>query len=176
MKKKEEAIKELLFDSGRATADAAAELLLKKPELLADFAALAFSNEYPFDMRASNVIEKADELKHGFAAELIPDILERMKGFRNDGPKRQFLRMLIRYVKEMDEDYTGLLYDLCFGFSCSPGQSVAIRHNSLQVLARLCKRYPELKPEIAAALELRVNEESGPFGRWLREFVQSIRG
>lgn len=165
------AIKKLLFDSGRATADHAVDILLKKPELLKGFKTLAFSDEYPFDMRASNVIEKADELKHGFAQALIPKIVQHLTSFKNDGPRRQFLRMLSRYVAELDEDYTGLLYDACFAFACDPAQPVAVRHNSLLVIEGLCLRYPELKNEIFSALKLRMNEESGPFGAWLKAFV-----
>ena len=165
------AIKKLLFDSCRATADHAVEILLKKPELLADFETIAFSDEYPFDMRASNVIEKADEVKHGFAQNLIPKIIQQLSVFKNDGPRRQFLRMLARYVHDIDEDYTGLLYDDCFAFACDPAQPVAVRHNALRVIAGLCERYPELENEIFSALELRIPEESGPFGMWLKAFV-----
>lgn len=173
MSEQTEAIKKLLFDSGRATADHAADILLKKPELLEGFKMLAFSDEYPFDMRASNCIEKADELQHGFAASLIPDILNRLPVFKNDGPRRQFLRMLVRYTHEINEDDTGKLYDLSFNISCDPTQAIGIRHNAIRVLEELSMRYPELKNEIIAALELRLNEESGPFGRWLKEFVDS---
>ncbi len=170
------AIKKLLFDSGRATANHAVDILLKKPDLLEGFETLAFSDEYPFDMRASNCIEKADELKHGFAQSLIPKIVQHLTTFKNDGPRRQFLRMLSRYIAELDEDYTGLLYDACFAFACDPAHPVAVRHNSLLVIEGLCQRYPELKNEIFAALELRMNEESGPFGEWLKAFVGADSG
>lgn len=175
MKTETDAIKELLFDSGRATADHAVDLLLQKPALLNGFSMLAFSDQYPFDMRSSNVIEKADEQCAGFAASLIPDIIQRLTKFKNDGPRRQFLRMLTRYVHEMDEDFTGILYDACYGFACDPGQPVAVRHNSVRILGELARRYPDLMTEIKMALTMRLTEETGPFGGWLKEFIQSLR-
>lgn len=173
MKKTIEEIKKILFDSGRATADHAVGLLLARPELLAGFRQLAFSNEYPFDMRASNVIEKADEKVPGFASSLVPDIVSNLTVFISDGPRRQFLRMLVRYTPTIDEDLTGLLYDACLGFSCDRSQPVAVRHNAVMVLEALCDRYTDLESEIVIALQLRVNEETGPYGRWIREFIQS---
>ncbi|HBG71901.1 MAG: hypothetical protein A2W93_04960 [Bacteroidetes bacterium GWF2_43_63] len=176
MKEQLDAIKKLLFDSCRATADYAVDLLLKKPELLAGFETLAFSDNYPFDMRSSNVIEKADEIKHGFAADMIPRIVQHLTLFKSDGPRRQFLRMLARYVHEIDEDYTGILYDACFEFACDPAQPVAVRHNALLVIGKLCVRYPDLKNEIYSALELRSNDEHGPFGAWLKAFLVADHG
>jgi hypothetical protein len=174
MKKTIEEIKKILFDSGRATADHAVGLLLARPELLQGFRQLAFSNEYPFDMRSSNVIEKADEKVPGFAASLVPDIVSNLTVFINDGPRRQFLRMLVRYTPAIDEDLTGILYDACYGFACDRSQPVAVRHNAVMVLEALAMRYPELKSEIVAALELRIHEEHGPFGPWLRAFLANM--
>lgn len=170
------AIKKLLFDSCRATADYAVELLLKKPELLSGFETIAFSDEYPFDMRSSNVIEKADEIQHGFAAYMIPRVVQHLTLFKSDGPRRQFLRMLARYVHKIDEDFTGILYDACYAFACDSAQPVAVRHNALLVIGELCVRYPDLKNEIFAALELRANDEHGPFGVWLKAFVGANHG
>jgi len=174
MKPVTNALKELLFDSARSTADLAVDVLLDKPELLVGFSELAFSNEYPFDMRSSNVIEKADEICPGFAGKLVPEIINHLRDFKNDGPRRQFLRMLIRYTDSMDEDLTGLLYDACYAFACDPGQPIGIRHNAIRVLNGLCRRYPELKSEIVNALEMRVSEELGPFGTWLRSFLLTM--
>jgi hypothetical protein len=168
-----EVIKKMLFDSCRATADYSANVLLKKPELLQIFETMAFSDEYPFDMRASNVIEKADDLRPGFARQLIPKIIRHLTVFKNDGPRRQFLRMLSRYVDEMDENDTGLLYDVCFAFVCDKAQPVAVRHNALLVIESICRRYPDLKNEICSALRLRINEESGAFGNWVKAFTNA---
>jgi len=174
MKDTVEEIKKILFDSGRATADYAADVLLKRPGLLMGFRQLAFSDVYPFDMRASNVIEKADEKVPGFAASLVSDIISSLTLFKNDGPRRQFLRMLVRYTPTIDEDMTGVLYDACYGFACDQSQPVAVRHNAVMVLEALTVRYPDLKSEIIAALELRINEEHGPFGPWLRAFLTNM--
>lgn len=165
-------LKELLFDSSRSTADLASDMLLQKPERLVEFFSLACSDEYPWDMRASNVIEKADERQRGFAFSLIPEILNRLLHFKSDGPKRQFLRMIIRYVAEVDEDYTGLLYDVCFELACDPVQSVAVRHNAIQVLDGLADRYPDIANEIFQTLALRLHDEKEPFATRLRELIQ----
>lgn len=169
-----EVIKQLLPDSHRATADLAVNVLLQKPALLETMFAVSCSNEYPWDMRAANVIEKADEKKPTFAANLVSEILQHLPNFKNDGPKRQYLRMLIRYSMIIDEDLAGLLYDRALIISCNPAESTGIRHNAIQVLLKLTKRFPEIQQEVFETLQLRSNEESGPFGKWLREIISKM--
>ncbi len=165
-------LKKLLCDSHRATADMAVAVLIERSDLLQPMFRMACSGSYPWDMRASNVIEKADDQVPGFAASLIPEILEKMMAFKNDGPKRQFMRMLIRYTQVMDEDLTGTLFDTALALSADQAQSTGIRHNAILVLHRLAKRYPDISGEIFTMLKLRLSEEPEPFASWLRDFMK----
>ncbi len=164
---------EIIYDSGRSTADRAAALLLEKPELLKDFENIAFGNIYPYDMRASNVIEKADKLSHGFAKYLIPKIISHLPLFKNDGPRRQFLLMLIRYIKELSDEQIGVLYELSLKYATNQKMPVAVRNNSIRILNEICIMYPELKPDVFFNLKMRIHEEKEPFKKLLTKYINN---
>ncbi len=171
MDPKTKAIFDSLFNSTRSLAEATSDLLLKRPDLLPDYLEVAFSDISPYNMRATNMIEKADEKQAGYAASLAPQIIDRLDGFVHPGQRRCFLRMLIRYVHILDEEETGKLYDICYAYAINFAQPIAVRHNSIRVLDAIGKKYPEIADDINLALKLRLDEEQEPFKNWLKKYL-----
>jgi hypothetical protein len=173
MNQRTKAIYDSLFDSSRSLADATSAVLVKTPDLLPDYFELACFGKYPYNMRSANVIEKADDQNKGFAANIISDIIEKLNHFSHPGVRRCFLRMLIRYVPQLNDEDTGKLYDICLLYATDNRQFPAIRHNSIQVLARIGEKYPEIADEVKMALRLRLDEEHGAIKNWLKRYLEN---
>lgn len=64
------------------------------------------------------------------------------------------LRNTIRFFSEMEipEKHCGTIYDLCLNYSKSTLIPFAVRVYAMYTVAKICKRYPELRPEFEIVL------------------------
>lgn len=95
-----------------------------------------------------------------YCAEKFPELIypycRQMVGYLktpgiHDSIKRNILRTFqdIEIPPELEEDLLGL----CFGFLMDKKEAVAIRVFSMQILANLSKKYPEIRNELKVIIE-----------------------
>ena len=140
--------KDLLPESSRALADKMAVITLEKPKLKEAFLNVAFSDEYPWNMRASNVLEKADNLQKGFLYDHLSFIVNNIPNVTHDGTKRCLMKALIRYDLCADEEICGKCAEFCFNFLTSGTEAIAVKYYALLILEQIIRVYPELKHEL----------------------------
>jgi len=75
------------------------------------------------------------------------------------------LRNTIRILEDIEvpEKYEGEIYQRCFVFLNDPDQPIAIRCFSMSVVFNIAKKYPDLKNELIASLELHMPYGSAGF-------------
>lgn len=89
----------------------------------------------------------------------------------HDAVKRNSMRLL-QHV-DIPEEWQGSIMNICFNYSSSPSEAVAIKAFSLTVLANLAKYHPAIIPEIKLIVEEQVENESPAFrGRAKKIFKQ----
>ncbi len=140
--------KDLLPDSSRAVADNMAAITLKKPELKKVFLEVAFTNQYPWNMRSANILEKADELQPGFLKNDISFIVDSIPKATHDGTKRCLMKALGRYNLCEDDEICGKCAEFSFNFLKSATEAIAVRYHALNILEQIIKTYPDLKHEL----------------------------
>ena len=74
-----------------------------------------------------------------------------------DAAKRNFLRVL--QFTEVPEELMGKLISVCFSFFENQKEAIAIRVFSMSVLANAAIKYPDLKIELIALIELEFEQE-----------------
>lgn len=75
------------------------------------------------------------------------------------------LRNIIRIYEDISipESIEGDLYDKCYGFLSNPQYAIAIRCFSMNVMAKIAEKYPDLRPELVAEIEEHMPHGSSGF-------------
>ncbi|MBN2727750.1 MAG: hypothetical protein JXR53_00845 [Bacteroidales bacterium] len=147
-KKSLDIAKDLLPESSRALADKMAVITLGKLELKEIFLEVAFSADYPWNMRASNILEKADDLQKGFLSENLSFIVNNIPNATHDGTKRCLMKALSRYDLCTDDEICGKCAEFCFKFLKSGTEAIAVKYYALIILDQIIRAYPDLKHEL----------------------------
>lgn len=146
-------VKHLITDSHRSTALQAVELIRKDPALIDSFLALALSGLPQYAMRASHVLEKADNADPTLLKPYLKRIIQKLPDIQDSGVKRGFLKLFT------DKDLTKfkreqvILLDLCFNALNNHSDAIAVRVYAIPILYHLSTLYPDLKIELKASLE-----------------------
>lgn len=145
-------IKEILPDSSRATADYAVNLVLQKTELMSVFVSAATTLNYPWSMRASNVVEKASAKNHG----LILPFLETLMHYLSVPNDQSSQRCLLKIFSHKDiicrEEVHDILLDYAFNTLNNNSLPIAVRNYCIDILNQLIHFYPEIIDEYRLTL------------------------
>ncbi len=112
-------------------------------------------------------------------APLIEPYLEQMllnlRTPQHDAILRNTMRVL-RDLPEIPEPIIGLAADASFRFLETPSVALAIRSFSMRVLAKICKKEPDLKGELKALIEdILVHEKAPALVSAGRDVLKQIR-
>jgi hypothetical protein len=80
---------------------------------------------------------------------------------QHDAISRNTMRIL-RDMPDIPDDMLGLAADVSFRFLENPSVAIAIRAFSIRVLAKICKKEPELKDEVRALIEDILEHDKAP--------------
>lgn len=151
----------LMAENSRRNTDLISDLVCNKHELFDELMDIYLRNEEPLSRRAALVIDTVAERHPELLDIHLDSIAEALHRFEHDGLKRISLRMIER--SPIPENFIGDLMNLCFGWLVSPGESVAVKVYSMEILYRLSEKEPDLKKELADSIEWRIAEETPGF-------------
>jgi hypothetical protein len=151
----------LLVETSRRNTDLVADMVLQRKELFESLFEVFLRNEEPVSRRAAWVVDTVTEKMPELLTVCTKSIIEKLPGFTHDGMKRQSLRMLSR--AELSSEDLGPLMNICFDWLISPGESVAVKVYSMDILYRISQSEPDLKKELADSIEWRIEEETAGF-------------
>lgn len=110
-----------------------------------------FHGEYRAVQRASWVVGHAGELHPQLIKKWIKPLLENLSHKVHDAVKRNTVRILQYY--HIPEELSGLAYDQCMKLLTDKNEPIAVKAFCMQVLYNIVKDIPELKPEVADAIQ-----------------------
>lgn len=120
-----------------------------------------FDREYRMCQRAAwpvgDLGVKHPELLQPYMSELIHNL----KSAKHDAIIRNTIRTW--QFMNIPEDYQGEIFDICFNYINDPKIPIAIRVFSMTVCANISKELPELKEELALAIEAHLEYGSAGF-------------
>jgi len=87
-------------------------------------------------------------------------------------------RNLLRLIQDtpVPARYEGDIMTLCFGYLQSSAEPVAIKAFSIRLLGHLCKKYPDIIPEVKSIIEDQWPHQSAAFrsrGKWFLKMAGS---
>jgi hypothetical protein len=162
----------LMMESSRRNADLVADLILRKPELFDDLFSIYLKDEEPVSWKAAWSVDIASMNNPGLLESHIEEIVEHLPSFKNDGVKRESLRMLAR--SPLPVEHLGLLVTTCFEWLTSSKEPVAVKRFSMEILYRISGQEPEIKKELADSIEWRMQEETPGFRAFGRKLLKLL--
>jgi hypothetical protein len=152
----------LLLEISRRNTDHAAEIIFRKPELFEEVFRLFIRNQDKLSWRAAWVVDIVSERYPDLIAPHLPEIINMLPAFRDDGLKRHSMRILARSPLPTG-DPLGTLIKISFEWLLSPTEAVAPKVFCMELLYRISQAEPDLKKELADSIEWRLNEETPGF-------------
>ena len=125
--------------------------VLHQPDLLESLVQLAVSDEKPASWRAAWVMNHIAKENKELIKPFIKDILSGFSRVTHENQKASLIRILSYYEPEL-EGY-GDIVDECFQILSKPTDRPFVKSYSLDFLRKICDAEPELKREIALAIE-----------------------
>lgn len=167
-------IENLLFDSSRRTADFALIAIGDNPELFTHILDFALKDNGKHSMRAARVIQMSSEKYPELVQPHLKSIIQSMSGFKTDGVKRSFAKMIAEMTMDFDEEIFGLLVETCFKWLNSPKEKIALKIYSQDILFRISFLYPDLKYELISTLEKQLLHSSVAIKNRSRKMIKKL--
>ena len=120
------------------------------------------TKDYRVPQRAAHVVSLTFDKRPELVIPYLPKLIQELtrKELRNS-LKRNILRILQFY--ELEEKDRGIVYERSFELMTNPQEEIAVRAFAMTVLYNISQFYPELKPELRAAILYVLEEpESSP--------------
>lgn len=113
--------------------------------------------------------------KHPIAIKpYIKELTEILISTPHNGVRRHLTRILSDIDPRQIED--GRVVDLCFSWLINPKIPVAVKANSMSIIANLTKIYPELAQELEIIINDAYEEETAGYKSRSRKIMQQIKG
>jgi len=151
-------LKKLFADeTSRANTDFVLDIILQKHELLSQLIDIISQKEEPVSRRAIWVLDIYDETHPELVEPFIGTIIENLSTEGHDAYKRHSLRILARHT--IPELYEVKVFDYCLKI-VSGNEATAPKVHAMNILYRFAEREPGLKHELAATIEIGIQEGS----------------
>jgi hypothetical protein len=152
---------DILTDSSRKLADLVAEEIGDNSNAFKQLYDYTMLQKKQYAMRSSRVVSILAYRYPKLIEPYFHEMIIGLESLKDTSVKRNFLQIFIRYYWHENEETEGRLVNLCFDLYQKPTEPIAVRAYSLEILYRISKKIPEIKPELLSVLELAINELSG---------------
>lgn len=153
-------IEDQLVDSSRLIIDIVVSTIGNNQQLFNEAVQAMLTDKYPLSMRAARVVQFASIKYPKLLDSHIDALISALHKSKIDGVKRSILKIFIEAPVSVSDDQLGQLTDRCFLFVDDKKESIAVRAFSIDILLKVIKKYPELKPELKAVMESVIPEGS----------------
>jgi hypothetical protein len=167
-------IEEILFDSSRAAADMAVEVIEQKPEVFDQVYQLCMLQEGKMAMRTARVVWLVSEQMPHLFDPYLSDVVDRLPKLTHSSVRRCMFKILSVYDLSDKEDLHGHIIDASFSRMNDGNEEIAIRGYAIQVLDNFTKVYPEIVGEFMAALQLLVDSGPDTLSRYAKNRLKKL--
>jgi hypothetical protein len=142
-----------LVDSSRLLIDLVVANVGNDQKLFDEAVKTMVKDKYPISMRAARIVQFAALRHPNLLRNHIDSMILVLPISKVDGVKRSILKLFTETPVFINDDQLGRLTDCCFSFVQNPNESIAVRAFSIDILLKIIKKFPDLKPELIAILE-----------------------
>jgi hypothetical protein len=142
-----------LVDSSRIIADILVADVNNDQDKFDEILMLALKDEYPLSMRAARIVVLSSFKNINLIKPHTNILLKALSTAKVDGLKRSILKIFAEFPLHLDDDSIGQLTEISFDLINDRNQSIATRAFAIGILAKVIRKFPDLKFEMKAVLE-----------------------
>lgn len=167
-------IEDILFDSSRAAADMAVDIIRQQPALFEDAYRLCMAQKGVMALRTARVVQLVAEEHPGIFRPYFPDMVHSLHMLRHSSVKRCMMKVLTFYDLTDEEELHGLIIDAAFMRMNEPGEDVSTRAYAMRVIRRFLKIYPEISGEYIAALKFLTTNAKETLSNYAEKLLKEV--
>jgi hypothetical protein len=165
----------LSIDSSRITADIAADAINGNSNYFKEVINLSLNEKTPLNWRAARVVALVCDEHEELFIPYVNKTAKLFSSFKNDGLKRSYATILLKYINLFDEESLTQIIDVCFKYMLSE-EKVAVKYNCMKLLYEITKKIPELRGELQAAIDYNLSENVFRFNGEIKKIYNAIDG
>ncbi len=152
MTKQYENIKnQLLVEISKLNTDYVADAIGCDADLFGMLWDMILTEEHPIPWKSAWVFDTVAQRYPYMVEDYIPDIIENLSSFKEDGVKRNMLRLLTRH--QLPSDKLGLLFNICYDLMTNGAESIAVKVHAMQICYHISEMETEIKIELHDTIE-----------------------
>ncbi len=156
--------KHLYTRVGKVEAINLAQRVLDCPEQnLSPLIDIIIKGKPPANAKAAWVFRQLSSMDTKLVANTYDQIIPTLNKLKPDAIKRDLLKVILN--AGFDEEHAGQLATDCLLYLQSPSMAVAVKYNSMLILDRISKLWPEIEREYHMILEGMMDHETKSFKR-----------
>jgi hypothetical protein len=166
----------LEMGSERAVADLAVKAIEGNPGSLRDMLDLCFLEKYPLSMRAARVAQLYCEAHPEEIYPFLDEVVEKTIGSHIGGVRRNFLKIFADFIDINKITDPGPLLNTCFEWLLDRSLTPAIKIHAMGVIYKLGLKEPVLLQELAATIEIIMDESEISMKTCGRKMLKKVGG
>ncbi|NTV83550.1 MAG: hypothetical protein HGA23_04525 [Bacteroidales bacterium] len=144
--------------SERVVADLAVKTLEENPDSIRDMLDLCFLEKYPLSMRAARAVQLYCEKHPAAIYPFLDEAVEKTIQSEIKGVRHNFLKIFAEFIEINKISDPGPLLNTCFEWLLNRNITPAIKIHSMGVIFKLGLKEPTLLQELAATIEIIMDE------------------
>jgi hypothetical protein len=160
--------------SERVVADLAVKVLEEHPESFRDLFELCWLEKYPLSMRAARALQLYCEKHPASIYPFLDEAMERTLQTKIAGVKRNFLKIFAEYIDQDRINKPGILLNACFEWILDAATTPGIKIHAMTIIYKLGKGEPDLLKELAATIEIIMDESEISMKTCGRKMIERI--
>jgi len=143
--------------------------------LLSQLVTLSLNKEKRVGFMASWALSKVVDIDPSLTIPFLPAIIDALPNIDNESVQRSFLRVLTKNnIDSIPIPYHGKLVDYCFTQLRSGVSTIASKAYSMDILGKMCTKYPEMKGEVVSTINIVVTESSAGVKAMARKLIAKL--
>jgi hypothetical protein len=151
---------EAILDMGseRVVADLAVKVVEENPDALPDLLSLCWLDKYPLSMRAARAVQLYCNKYPEAIFPFLEDAVEKTINSKIKGVRHNFLKIFAEFIDINKITEPGPLLNKCFEWLLDRNITPAIKIHAMGVIFKLGRNEPEILRELAASIEIIMDE------------------
>jgi 8-oxo-dGTP diphosphatase len=150
---------------------------IENPVIFDKLLSYSFSDDKKLAFRASWTLTKVCDKFPELIYPHMNMIINALDKIDNESATRSFLRIIsFSDMERISEKDHGILAEVCFGFLRSGFSAIAIKAYSMEILYKLVLKYPELRNELSATINMLQPEGSAGILSRGRQILKKLAG
>jgi 8-oxo-dGTP diphosphatase len=150
---------------------------IENPAIFGKLLEFSFSDDNKLAFRASWTLTKVCDKFPDMILPHLGMMIESLETLENESTMRSFLRIIsFSDIDMISEKHHGILAERCFSLLRSGFSAIAVKAYSMEILYKLVLKYPELRNELSATINLLQPEGSAGIVARGRQILKKLAG